>query len=100
MLIHTSLPAKDPELVSRVICEVAGGERCAFPYPGGYYIGFDDDSSTAVEIYPIDTQLAPGSGPVAYSISILASTRSTRKPPLSTQFTRSGRMSQGNPSTD
>ncbi len=64
MLIHTSLPAKDPELVSRVICEVAGGKRCAFPYPGGYYIGFGDDNSTAVEIYPIDTQLEPGSGPV------------------------------------
>ncbi len=64
MLIHTSLPAHDPELVSRVICEVAGGERCDFPYPGGYYIGFGDDNSTAVEVYPIDTQLEPGDGPV------------------------------------
>lgn len=63
MLIHTSLPANDPELVSRVLCEVAGGKRCSFPYPGGYYVGFDDDNSTAVEIYPIDTQLAPGTGP-------------------------------------
>ena len=64
MLIHTSLPANDPELVSRVLCEVAGGKRCSFPYPGGYYVGFDDDSSTAVEVYPIDTQLEPGRGPV------------------------------------
>ena len=55
MLIHTSLPANDPELVSRVLCEVAGGKRCSFPYPGGYYVGFDDDSSTAAEIYQIDT---------------------------------------------
>ncbi len=62
MLIHTSLPADDPELVSRVLCEVAGGKRCHFPYPGAYYIGFDDDRSTAVEIYPIDTQLQPGTG--------------------------------------
>lgn len=62
MLIHTSLPAKDPELVSRVLCEVAGGKRCQFPYPGGYYVGFDDANSTAVEIYPIDTQLRPGTG--------------------------------------
>ena len=62
MLIHTSLPAKDPELVSRVLCEIAGGKRCEFPYPGAYYVGFDDDNSTAVEIYPIDTQLEPGSG--------------------------------------
>jgi hypothetical protein len=62
MLIHTSLPAYDPELVSRVLCEVAGGKRCNFPYPGGYYIGFDDESSTAIEIYPIDTQLRPGTG--------------------------------------
>ncbi len=60
MLIHTSLPANDPELVSRVLCEVAGGKRCSFPYPGGYYVGFDDDNSTAVEIYPIDTQMEPG----------------------------------------
>lgn len=63
MLIHTSLPANDPELVSRVLCEVAGGKRCHFPYPGAYYVGFDDDGSTAVEVYPIDTQLRPGSGP-------------------------------------
>jgi hypothetical protein len=63
MLIHTSLPARDPELVSRVLCEVAGGTRCHHPYPGAYYVGFEDDSSTAVEIYPIDTQLQPGTGP-------------------------------------
>ena len=62
MLIHTSLPAEDPELVSRVLCEVAGGKRCHFPYPGSYYVGFDDERSTAVEIYPIDTQLQPGTG--------------------------------------
>ena len=62
MLIHTSLPATDPELVSRVLCEVTGGKRCHHPYPGAYYIGFGDDSSTAVEIYPIDTQLQPGTG--------------------------------------
>jgi hypothetical protein len=64
MLIHTSLPAKNPELVSRVLCEVAGGKRCHFPYPGAYYVGFDDANSTAVEIYPIDTQLQPGTGKV------------------------------------
>lgn len=62
MLIHTSLPAEDPELVSRVLCEIAGGKRCSFPYPGAFYVGFDDDNSTAVEIYPIDTQLHPGTG--------------------------------------
>ena len=62
MLIHTSIPAIDPDLVSKVLCELAGGRRCEFPYPGAYYIGFDDENSTAVEVYPIDTQLLPGAG--------------------------------------
>lgn len=75
MLIHTSLPANDPELVSRVLCEVTGGKRCSFPYPGGYYVGFDDDNSTAVEIYPIDTRLAPGTGPVYGELEPLEQSR-------------------------
>jgi hypothetical protein len=76
MLIHTSIAANDPDRVSKVLCEVAGGKRCSFPYPGGYYVGFDDDNSTAVEVYPIDTQLQPGPGP---SYGELSSTETSRQ---------------------
>ena len=76
MLIHTSLPAIDPDRVSNVLCEIAGGKRCSFPYPGAYYVGFDDDHSTAVEIYPIDTQLQPGADG---ALGALESTEESRK---------------------
>lgn len=66
MIHHISIPAEDPRRVAEVLAELWGG--CVLPFlptSGGYaaesYVAFArDDQGTAIEVYPLGTELIPG----------------------------------------
>lgn len=68
MLFHISIAAERPKQAARLIAELWGGR--AFPFPpvadGSWIAMAGDDRGSAVEIYPLGTELheGPGESPV------------------------------------
>jgi hypothetical protein len=56
MIHHFSIPARNPELVARILARFLKGKAYPFsPVEGGYIAMGFDDYGTAIEVYPIDT---------------------------------------------
>lgn len=61
MIHHLSLPARDPLHVARVLAELFGGEVSRFgPYRDSYIAWMGDEHGSAVEVFPLGTELLPG----------------------------------------
>ncbi|HYE34191.1 hypothetical protein [Methylocaldum sp.] len=61
MIHHISIAARHPEHVATVLAEFLGGRAFPFPVFAGSYIALTDDPHrTAVEVYPLGTELKPG----------------------------------------
>jgi hypothetical protein len=65
MLFHISIAAERPKQAARVIAVLMGGR--AYPFPpvaeGSWIAMAGDERGTAVEVYPLGTELHPGEGP-------------------------------------
>ncbi|MBD2452033.1 hypothetical protein H6G76_33965 [Nostoc sp. FACHB-152] len=60
MIHHISIAVKNPLLVAQALAELWNGNVYSFsPILGGYIVRDFDEHGTAVEIYPLGTQLAP-----------------------------------------
>jgi hypothetical protein len=63
MIHHFSIAAHDPERVAAVLAEVIGGQSLNFsPFPGSRIVVAGDAHGTAIEVYPLGLELAPGAG--------------------------------------
>jgi hypothetical protein len=61
MIHHLSITARNPEHVCGVVAEILGGTCFPFPvFPGGYLAIGNDEHGTAIEVYPLGTELVPG----------------------------------------
>lgn len=62
MIHHISLAAENPRHAASVIAELWGGKAYPFPlHPGSYIAIAGDKHGTAIEVYPLGTELIPGS---------------------------------------
>jgi hypothetical protein len=60
---HLSIPAGDPRRVAEVLVELLGGMLTEFgPYPGSYIAWAADEAGTAIEVYPVGTEMFPPAG--------------------------------------
>jgi hypothetical protein len=60
MIHHTSLSAKNPELVARVLADLVSGESAKFPiFEGAYIVFANDEQGTAIEVQPYGVELVP-----------------------------------------
>ena len=63
MIHHISIPAKDPLRVTKVLAELFGGVLTRFgPYRDSYIAWAGDEYGTAIEVYPIGTEMFPDTG--------------------------------------
>lgn len=63
MIHHLSIPAKDPLHVARTLVELLGGVLTTFgPYQDSYIAWAGDEFGTAIEVYPLGTELFPDAG--------------------------------------
>lgn len=64
MLFHISMAAGRPEAAARLVAELWGGR--AYPFPpvaeGSWIAMAGDDRGSAIEVYPLGTELHPGDG--------------------------------------
>lgn len=61
MIHHLSLPARNPRHVADVLAELFGGEVSRFgPYQDAYIAWMGDELGSAVEVFPLGTELLPG----------------------------------------
>jgi hypothetical protein len=64
MLFHISMAAERPEQAARLIAELWRGR--AYPFPpvaeGSWIAMAGDDRGSAIEVYPLGTELHPGDG--------------------------------------
>jgi len=61
MIHHLSIAAHNPLHVAHVLAEVWQGQVFKFlPHPGGYIVVPHDQYGSAIEVYPLGNQLAPG----------------------------------------
>jgi hypothetical protein len=64
MLFHISMAAERPKQAARLFAELWGGR--AYPFPpvadGSWIAMAGDDRGSAIEVYPIGTELHPGDG--------------------------------------
>ena len=64
MIHHLSIPARDTRHVADVLAELFGGVVTAFgPYPDSWIAWAGDDHGTAIEVYPVGTEMYPPNGP-------------------------------------
>ncbi len=60
MLHHVSFAAENPREVATILADLIGGRVSRFgPWPGGYIAWAPDAAGTAIEIYPLGTELSP-----------------------------------------
>jgi hypothetical protein len=60
MLHHISISVNNPQHVAKVLAEVFRGKAVPFPvHPGSYMMLAGDKFGTAIELYPIGTELIP-----------------------------------------
>jgi hypothetical protein len=63
MIHHFSISAQNPQNVAQVLAEVMNGKAVPFyPHPGSYVVFHLDEYGTAIEVYPLETELLPGEG--------------------------------------
>jgi hypothetical protein len=63
MIHHLSIAAENPHRVAEVLAELWGGVAYPFPpHPGSYITMAKDKEGTAIEVYPLGTELVPGDG--------------------------------------
>jgi hypothetical protein len=61
---HISIPARDPRHVAKVLVELFGGRLSGFgPYPDSFIAWVGDGFGTAIEVFPVGTEMLPDSGP-------------------------------------
>ncbi|MDV3002555.1 MAG: hypothetical protein N5P05_004210 (plasmid) [Chroococcopsis gigantea SAG 12.99] len=63
MIHHISVAAKNPQHVAKVLAEIFKGQAVTFPpHPESYMVLALDEHGTAVEVYPLGSQIIPGVG--------------------------------------
>src|SRR5262245_25281655 len=63
MIHHLSIPAENPLHVARTLVELFGGTLSRFgPYKNSYIAWAGDEHGTAIEVYPIGTEMFPDAG--------------------------------------
>lgn len=63
MIHHISIAAENSQHVAQILAEVFNGEAYPFyPHPGSYMVFPLDQHGTAIEVYPLNTELKPGEG--------------------------------------
>ena len=61
MIHHISLPAQHPQHVAEILAELFQGYCAPFPsHPGSYVAFAADEYGTAIEVYPLGTEMTPG----------------------------------------
>lgn len=66
MLIHASIPARDPAGAAAAIARMWNADAMPFPpVPGAWIVFAGDDRGTQIEIYPAEVALVPGPAEVA-----------------------------------
>ncbi|MBF2073020.1 MAG: hypothetical protein IGS50_04550 [Synechococcales cyanobacterium C42_A2020_086] len=61
MIHHLSIAAENPRHVAHVLAELWQGRAYPFPVYGNSYIAFAaDEQGTAIEVYPLGSELVPG----------------------------------------
>jgi hypothetical protein len=61
MIHHFSISAQNPRHVTEVLASVIGGFVVPFPpHPGSFMAFAGDEYGTAIEVYPLGIELAPG----------------------------------------
>ena len=60
MIHHLSIPARNPRHVASVLTELFGGTVTGFgPYANSFIAWMGDEHGTAIEVYPVGTELYP-----------------------------------------
>jgi len=60
MIHHLSIPVKEPAHVAQVLCEIFDGKVTEFgPYKNSYIAWAGDAHGTAIEVFPVGTELLP-----------------------------------------
>jgi hypothetical protein len=63
MIHHISIPATEPLKVAQVLARLLGGDVSRFgPYLGSYIAWARDEAGTAIEVYPVGTEMFPDTG--------------------------------------
>jgi len=63
MIHHLSLSAQNPRHVTEVLAELFGGTVTGFgSYPNSLIVWAGDDAGTALEVYPVGTEMLPQPG--------------------------------------
>lgn len=63
MIHHISIAANNPYNVAQVFAEIMKGRAIPFPpNPGSYIVLAFDEHGTAIEVYPLGSQIKPGEG--------------------------------------
>lgn len=63
MIHHISLPVQDPIHVAQVLAEIWHGQVLPFPpHPGSYIVIAGDDYGSLIELYPLGSEIVPGTG--------------------------------------
>ena len=63
MIHHLSIHARDTRHVASVLAEMFGGRVTGFgPYPNSYIAWMGDEHGTAIEVYPVGTEMFPDGG--------------------------------------
>ena len=63
MIHHFSIPAQNPRHVAQVLTELFGGTLTGFgPYPNSWIAWAGDEHGTAIEVYPVGTEMFPHTG--------------------------------------
>lgn len=64
MIHHTSIPARDTRRVAEVLVRLFDGKLTGFgPYRDSWIAWAADEHGTAIEVYPVGTELHPPDGP-------------------------------------
>lgn len=63
MIHHISIPASNPLRVAKVLAELCRGKVVPFTvHPGSYLVLMLDGCGTSIDIYPLGTEMVPGTG--------------------------------------
>ena len=63
MIHHLSIPAQNPLHVTKILVELFGGVLTPFgPYKNSFIAWAGDEHGTAVEVYPVGTEMMPDPG--------------------------------------
>jgi hypothetical protein len=62
MIHHISIAANNPQHVAQVVAEIIQGQVVPFPpHPGSYMAVAMDQYGTAIEVFPLGSEIVPGS---------------------------------------